>query len=173
MHQNLVIIGSDNDVLPILHQVIVWINASMSAVWPFGTNVSEIWIEIQQFSFMKMNLKVSSVKWPQCFDISHHMNLLISSPTIIVPIICYILNFNAYCYGIQSLSLVDWLLPCTTFRAFVRDNHAPDSKVHVANMGPTWVLTAPGGPHVGPMNLAIRGRFRITKHHQCNISLLM
>ena len=32
----------------------------------------------------------------------------------------------------------------------------PDSKVHVANMGPTWVLSAPGGPHVGPMNLAIR-----------------
>ena len=29
------------------------------------------------------------------------------------------------------------------------------SKVHVANMGPTWVLSAPGGPHVGPMNLAI------------------
>ena len=32
----------------------------------------------------------------------------------------------------------------------------PDSKVHVAHMGPTWVLSAPGRPHVGPMNLAIR-----------------
>ena len=32
----------------------------------------------------------------------------------------------------------------------------PDSKVHRANMGPTWVLSAPDGPHVGPMNLAIR-----------------
>ena len=31
----------------------------------------------------------------------------------------------------------------------------PDSKVHVAHMGPTWVLSAPGRPHVGPMNLAI------------------
>ena len=31
----------------------------------------------------------------------------------------------------------------------------PDSKVHGANMGPTWVLSSPGGPHVGPMNLAI------------------
>ena len=27
---------------------------------------------------------------------------------------------------------------------------------HGANMGPTWVLSAPDGPHVGPMNLAIR-----------------
>ena len=32
----------------------------------------------------------------------------------------------------------------------------PDSKVHGDNMGPTWVLSAPDGPHVGPQNLAIR-----------------
>ena len=36
-------------------------------------------------------------------------------------------------------------------------NHRnPDTKVGVANMGPIWVLSAPGGPHVGPMNFAIR-----------------
>ena len=35
--------------------------------------------------------------------------------------------------------------------------HGPDSKVHGANMGPTWVLSDPDGPHVGPLNLAIRG----------------
>ena len=33
--------------------------------------------------------------------------------------------------------------------------YTPDSKVHVINMGPTWVLSAPDGPHVGPMNRAI------------------
>ena len=32
----------------------------------------------------------------------------------------------------------------------------PNSKIHGANMGPTWVLSAPDGPHVGPMNPAIR-----------------
>ena len=31
----------------------------------------------------------------------------------------------------------------------------PDSKVFVANMGPIWVLSAPGGPHVGPMKIVI------------------
>ena len=31
----------------------------------------------------------------------------------------------------------------------------PDSKVHGANMEPSLVLSAPDGPHVGPMNLAI------------------
>ena len=32
----------------------------------------------------------------------------------------------------------------------------PDSKVHGANMGPTWDRQDPGGSHVGPMNFAIR-----------------
>ena len=36
-------------------------------------------------------------------------------------------------------------------------NDFPDSKFHGANMGPTWVLSAPDGPHVVPMNIAIRG----------------
>ena len=33
----------------------------------------------------------------------------------------------------------------------------PDSKVHVANTGPTWGRQDPGGPHVGYMNFAIWG----------------
>ena len=40
-------------------------------------------------------------------------------------------------------------------------NRIPDSKAHEANMGPTWVLSAPDGPHVSPMNLAIRGHATI------------
>ena len=38
----------------------------------------------------------------------------------------------------------------------MHSDYHPDSKVHGVNMGPTWVLSAPRGPHVGPMNLAIR-----------------
>ena len=34
--------------------------------------------------------------------------------------------------------------------------HSTASKVHGAYMGPTWGRQDPGGPHVGPMNLAIR-----------------
>ena len=36
----------------------------------------------------------------------------------------------------------------------------PDSKIHGANTGPTWVLLAPDGLHVGPMDLAIREGIR-------------
>ena len=32
----------------------------------------------------------------------------------------------------------------------------PDSKVQGANMGPIWGRQDPGGPHVVPMNLAIK-----------------
>ena len=45
------------------------------------------------------------------------------------------------------------------------------SKVHGANMRPTWVLSAPDGPHVGPMNLAIRvfmSPYGITRPPWCN-----
>ena len=43
---------------------------------------------------------------------------------------------------------------------FPSQNHAniwniPDSKVHGANMGPSWGRQDPGGPHAGPMNFAI------------------
>ena len=34
--------------------------------------------------------------------------------------------------------------------------YGPDSRGHGTDIGPTWVLSAPGWPHVGPMNLAIR-----------------
>ena len=34
-------------------------------------------------------------------------------------------------------------------------SNTPDSQIHGANIGPTWVLSAPDGAHVGPMNLAI------------------
>ena len=38
-----------------------------------------------------------------------------------------------------------WSLCITSFKLTYTD-----SKIHGANMGPTWVLSAPDGPHVGP-----------------------
>ena len=39
--------------------------------------------------------------------------------------------------------------------------YVPESKVHGAHRRPTWVLSAPDGPHVGSMNLAIRDSYMI------------
>ena len=44
----------------------------------------------------------------------------------------------------------------TRFKSSFLSSFNPDSKVYEANMGPTWVPSAPGGPYVGTMNLAIR-----------------
>ena len=48
-----------------------------------------------------------------------------------------------------------------SYDLFIEPHHKnikniPDSKVPMAIMGPTWVLSAPGGPHICPINLAIR-----------------
>ena len=52
-----------------------------------------------------------------------------------------------------------WLIACRfghTLPGYLTGND-PDSKVHMANTGTTWVLWAPNRPHVGPINLVIRG----------------
>ena len=55
----------------------------------------------------------------------------------------------------QTLTLVTGACLSSDFR-LVSERNYTDSKVHGANVGPTWVLSAPDRPHVGPMNLAIR-----------------
>ena len=47
----------------------------------------------------------------------------------------------------------------------------PDSKIRGANMGPIWVLSAPDGPHVGPMNLAIRGWSCVWVKMTCSVPI--
>ena len=46
----------------------------------------------------------------------------------------------------------------------------PDNKVHGANMGPTLVLSTPDGPHVCPMNLAMR-IYIWTRHGQGSLNI--
>ena len=60
---NLVNIGSDNGLSPVRRQAIIWTNAGILSIGPLGTNVSEILIGIQTFSFKKLHLKTSSAKW--------------------------------------------------------------------------------------------------------------
>ena len=48
-----------------------------------------------------------------------------------------------------------------------------DSKVHGTNMGPTWDLSAPDGPHVGPMNLAIGGGGHIDTYPKEKMAMII
>ena len=86
---------------------------------------------------------------------------------------------NNYTYGITMLAALTSILKICVFRIITKGgclhlsihkypwqlvitpavtpgHRSPYNKVHGVNMGSTWVLSAPDGPHVGPMNLAFR-----------------
>ena len=66
---NLTINGSDNGLSPGRCQAIILTNAGVLLIGPLGTNFSGILI--QTFSFKKMPLKVSSLKWrPFCLGLN-------------------------------------------------------------------------------------------------------
>ena len=68
---NLTIIGPNNGLSPGWRQAIIWTNAGILLIGPWGTNFSEILIGIQAFSFKKMHLKMSSAKWrPFCLGLN-------------------------------------------------------------------------------------------------------
>ena len=54
----LFIIGSDNGLSPDRRQAIIWNNAGILLIGPWGTNFNEILIDIQTFSFKQMYLKM-------------------------------------------------------------------------------------------------------------------
>ena len=64
-------IGSDNGLSPSWRQAIIWTNVGIFLIESLGTNFSEIFIEIHIFSFMKMDVKMSSAKCrPFCFGLN-------------------------------------------------------------------------------------------------------
>ena len=68
---NLTIIGSDNGLSPGRRQAIIGTNVGILLIGTWGTNFSEILIEMYIFSLKKMHLKVSSGKWrPFCLDLN-------------------------------------------------------------------------------------------------------
>ena len=68
---NLTIIGSDIGLSPWRRQAIIWTNAGLLLIGPLGTYLSESWIQIQQCSFKKIDLKMSSGKCrPSCLGLN-------------------------------------------------------------------------------------------------------
>ena len=60
-------IGSDNGLSPVRRQANISTNTDLLSIRPLGTNFSEILIKIQNYSFTKLHLKLSSAKWqPFC-----------------------------------------------------------------------------------------------------------
>ena len=79
------IIGSDNGLLPIRRQAIIWTNVAILSIGPQGTYFSEILFKIQKFSFKEMHLKMSSAKWrPFCFGLNCVNESSWDDPTLII-----------------------------------------------------------------------------------------
>ena len=74
----------------------------------------------------------------------------------------FYLRFKSF-HSIECYETVDcqkWHTICLGLRVLISNtviHIVPDNKIHGANMGPTSGRQDPGGPHVGPMNLAIWG----------------
>ena len=64
---NCVTIGSVNGLSPIRRQALTWTNARLLSIRPLETNFSDTLIKIQNFSFKKMHLKLSSAKMAAAF----------------------------------------------------------------------------------------------------------
>ena len=98
----LTIIVSDNCLSPGRRQAIIWTNTGILLIGPYGTNFSEILIEILTFSFTQMSLKVSSAKWrPFCLGLNVLRNTQMSQRSN--PCLwCKIINTNRfviYCFN--------------------------------------------------------------------------
>ena len=64
---NLTIVGTYNGLSPTRQQAIIWTNAGLLSIGPLRINFSEIFIKIQNLSFTKIHLEISSAKWqPLC-----------------------------------------------------------------------------------------------------------
>ena len=80
--------------------------------------------------------------------------LYLIGPLISYQICIIFLNFpNSNEAIVEDVSIVSWSKHSSTMR---KSCAYPDSKVHGSNMGPIWDRQDPGGPHVCPMNFAIR-----------------
>ena len=146
--ENWVMIGSDNGLSPIRHQVIISTNAGISLIRSLGSNIS-----LNGKSYIlstKMHLKMSSGRRrPFCLglNVQSHDALWLWS---------YVRSWQS---SRRFLELPTLKRNCYFDKTFLTDYivscQHPDNKVHGANMGPIWGRQDPGGPHVGPMNFAI------------------
>ena len=94
------------------------------------------------------------------------------------PIINEVLLLSPYINFTENAHLYPWYV-CENYKFKITATSPrslwinPDSKVHGANMGLTWVLSAPDGPHVGPMNLVIVEASRASPSLTCDTSTVI
>ena len=115
-------IGSDNGLSPVRQQAITWTNAALLSIGPLGTKFGEISIKIQNFSFTKMHLKISSAKQRPFCPGRHELNgnmpgkVVVSEELRVVMIYLHQILSHGFSqwfnqHGISTPNIVTQLLP--------------------------------------------------------------
>ena len=100
----LTIIGSDNGLSPDRRQAIIWTNAGLLSIGSLRTYFNENLIKIQQFSLMKMHVKMSSAKLrPSCPGLNV-LKRLMSPPCIATYTTPMAIAVMMFCNWIQNYS---------------------------------------------------------------------
>ena len=86
-----IIIGSDNGLSTLRCHAIIWVNGNLLPNGPFGANLSEMCIKIQQHSYRKMNYKISSAKWRSFWYVKLS---LISNTTVVLPLLRHVFIYT-------------------------------------------------------------------------------
>ena len=124
------IIGSDDDSSPGQRQAIMWTNAGIPLIWPFGTNFSEMLIEIHMFSFKKMHLKMSA-KW-RPFRLGLNV-LMCQQRNLFVTLFPDFIWCQTKPYDLDIVVADEWIRP-----VFKRDNY---TMVHWYYLPDRWVIS--------------------------------
>ena len=76
----LIIIGSDNGLSPSRRQVIIWTSEGMLLIWQFDTKFNELLMEMDVFSFERMQLNMASAKMAAILFRHQCAHLVMSHP---------------------------------------------------------------------------------------------
>ena len=116
----LAIIDSDNGLSPFWHQTIIWLNVGISLMESSGTNFSEIWNKIQQFSSENVVRKMAAnLSQPQCVNND-------CSPA-------WVQMLQQWCH---MNVIASHLISNLTVQQLVQANNKENTKLHIT--GPLW-----------------------------------
>ena len=134
----LVIICTDNGVLPLGCQAMTLNNPDMNSVKPAKNNIQ--WNSNKNYYYLLFSCKICIWKCR-----------LQNDGNFVSATVCQLMIPQCLKYA----SLYRVIIGLDNGLSPVRHQTIPNNKVHVASMGPTWGRQDSGGPHVCHMNLAI------------------
>ena len=167
-----------DNVFPWKQKSIIWTNDDLVYLRLYASSVEYIplkSLEISWYAMLMITINVALTHWvfPLTQFVKHpHKNTFVTKWCVFVNrwlhqqlLFCYANKWSGMCGHTANntpmvkpeVSNQETSSTCIQYPGTpITNRDHPDSKVRGANIGPTWVLSAPDGPYVSPMNLAIR-----------------